>query len=37
MNDICKDDYLIDDRGKMEYGNLKVNGFDLVTVAFLIG
>ena len=32
MNDICKDDYLIDDRVKMEYGNLKVNGFDLVTV-----
>ena len=32
MNDICKDDYLIDDRGKNGVRDLKVNGFDLVTV-----
>ena len=32
MNDICKDDYLIDDRGKNGARDLKVNGFDLVTV-----
>lgn len=30
MNDICKDDYLIDDRGKNGVRDLKVNGFDLV-------
>ena len=32
MNDICKDDYLIDDRGKNGVRDLKVNGFALVTV-----
>ena len=32
MNDICKDDYLIDDRGKNGVRDLEVNGFDLVTV-----
>lgn len=32
MNDICKDDYLIDNRGKNGVRDLKGNGFDLVTV-----
>ena len=32
MNDICKDDYLIDNRGKNGVRDLKVNGSDLVTV-----
>ena len=32
MNDICKDDYLIDNRGKNGVLDLTVNGFDLVTV-----
>ena len=32
MNDICKDDYLIDNRGKNGVRDLKVNGLDLVTV-----